>query len=75
MKAKQILSAETFGIINFENGMLRSVSQSNDIMNMLAGREIGKTPKNEATSLEIMNAWYKGWDKAKRIMMKEKFGF
>ena len=74
MKATQIQTAETLGTLDFAKGFISS-SQSIEIMNMLEGRKIGETPKLEASSIEIMDAWKKGWNTAKRAMMKEKFGF
>lgn len=75
MRNSQITTAETFGMINHEQGIMRVPSQSKELMNMIEGRKVGETPKNEASTNELMNAWIKGWDKAKRIMMKQKFGF
>ena len=75
MTTSQITTAETFGMINHEQGIMRVPAQSKELMDMLKGRKAGETPKNEASTLELMDAWTKGWDKAKRIMMKEKFGF
>ena len=74
MKATQLQTAETLGTLDFAKGFI-SASQSIEIMNMLEGRKIGETPKSEASSIEIMDAWKKGWNTAKRAMMKEKFGF
>jgi len=68
----QITTAETFGMTNYAQGIMRAPSQSKELMNMLASRQIGKTPKNEASSIQLMDAWSKGWDKAKKIMMQEK---
>jgi hypothetical protein len=67
MKASQIKSAETFGMINYEQGIICAPAQSNELMGMLAKRQIGKTPKNEATTIELMKAWTNGWHKAKEI--------
>ena len=75
MKASQITKAETLGMVNHENGTMRAQAQSKDLMEMLRGRNIGQTPQGEATTKELMNAWTNGWDKAKRIEMKLKFGF
>jgi hypothetical protein len=75
MKNSQITIAETLGMINHEQGMMRVPAHCKELMNMLTGRKVGETPKNEASSIELMDAWTKGWDKAKIIMMKEKFGF
>ena len=71
----QITQAETFGIIAYEQDTIRAASQSKELMGMLEGYEIGKTPKGKASSKELMNAWYKGWDNAHRKFMKAKFGF
>ena len=75
MKTSQITTAETFGMINHEQDVMRVPAQSKELMGMLTGRLVGETPKNEASTMDLMDAWIKGWDKAKRIMMKEKFGF
>ena len=75
MTNPQITTAETFGMINHEQGTMRVPAQSKELMNMLIGWKVGESPKNEASTIELMNAWTKGWDKAKRIMMNEKFGF
>lgn len=72
--ASQLQAAEILGTSDFSKGLI-SASQSIEFMNMLQGRKIGETPKHEASSIELMDAWKKGWTKAKRIMMKEKFGF
>ena len=71
----QITTAETLGIINYEQGVMRVPAQSKDLMEMLKGRGVGETPKGEASTKELMNAWTKGWDKAKEIEMKSRFGF
>ena len=75
MKASQITTAETLGMVNHENGIMRVPAQSKDLMEMLKGRTIGQTPQGEASTKDLMNAWTNGWDKAKRIEMKLKFGF
>ena len=74
MKATQLQTAETLGALDFTKGFI-SASQSAELIKMLEGRKIGETPKFEASSIEIMDAWKKGWNTAKRVMMKEKFGF
>jgi hypothetical protein len=71
MKTSQILTAKTFGIINHEQGIMRIPSQSKQLMDMLIGRKIGFTPKNEASSNELMNAWINGWDEAKIIIQNK----
>lgn len=74
MKATQLQTAENLGTLDFAKEFI-SASQSAELMKMLEGRKIGETPENEASSIEIMDAWKKGWNTAKRAMMKEKFGF
>ena len=71
----QITQAETFGTIAYEQDTIRAASQSKELMEMLEGYEIGKTPEGKASSKELMDAWYKGWDIAHRKFMKAKFGF
>ena len=74
MKKIQLTTAETFGMINFEQG-INAPAQSKEIMQMIENRKIGQTPKGEASTKELFDAWFKGWDKVKRINMKEKFCF
>ena len=74
MKAKsQIIIAENYGIIDHENGVIRASVMSIDLMSMLRDREIGKTPEGEASTSDLFNAWYKGWDKARQEEMRKKF--
>ena len=75
MKATQLQTAEILGTLDFAKGFITAPSQSVELMKILEGRKIGETPKSEASSIEIMDAWKKGWNTAKRVMMKEKFGF
>jgi len=70
MTNSQITTAETFGIINYEQGIKRVPAQSKELLNMLQNRKPGVTPKNEASTIELMNAWNKGWDKAKKLSIK-----
>lgn len=67
--------AETYGMINHEQGNNRVPAQSKELMELISGRKIGETPKGEPTTIELMDAWLNGWDKAKRIAMKAQFGF
>jgi hypothetical protein len=75
MKATQLQTAENLGTLDFAKGIMAAPSKSPELMKMLEGRKIGETPKCEASSIEIMNAWTKGFNAAKREMMKQKFGF
>ena len=75
MTTSQLTTVETLGMINYEQGVNRVPAQSKELMNILAERQVGKTPKGEAKTSELMTAWVNGWDKAKRIEMKERFGF
>lgn len=74
MRTSQITTAENLGIIAHESGKMRIAAQSKELMEILSGRKVGETPEGEASSVELINAFYSGWDKAKRIMMKERFG-
>ncbi len=72
--AAQLQTAETLGALDFNNGIV-AAAQSIEFMKMLKGRKIGETPKYEASTIQLMDAWKKGWTTSKRAMMKEKFGF
>jgi hypothetical protein len=75
MTTAALQTAETLGAIDFATGIITAPSQSVEFMKMLEGRKIGETPKFEASTIELMDAWSKGWNTAKRAMMKAKFGF
>lgn len=70
-----IKEAEKLGSLDYEQGIMRVPAHSNLLMEIIRNRKIGTTPKNEIPTTELMRAWIKGWDKAKEIKMKEKFGF
>jgi len=74
MKATQLELAETLGALDYGRGII-AVAQSKKFMDMLQGRKIGETPKFEASTIELMDAWKKGWNKAKSVTMKERFEF
>jgi hypothetical protein len=73
--ASQLKQAYTFGLIAHEQDKMRAACQSKELMQMFEGRKIGKTPKGEASSLKLIDEFYKGWDYAHRLFMKSKFGF
>ena len=72
MKACTII-AETLGMIAHENGKNRVPAQDSSWFPMIEGRQIGQTPAGEPSTVEILDAWLKGWDKAKNIKMRELF--
>lgn len=67
-KKGQLLTAETYGMIDHEQGVKRVASQSKKLTAMMDGRKVGQTPKNEASSIELMDAWYKGYDQVSRTV-------
>ena len=71
----QITLAETYGMIAHGKETIRAFAQCKDAVKMTEGRQIGKIQKGEASSIQLMDAWYKGWDEAHRIHMKKRFGF
>lgn len=64
MKNSQILEASILGTLAFKNGLKRAPFYDAELKKFFIGREIGETPKGEASSIEIMNAWTKAWDTA-----------
>lgn len=66
-KNTQLAIAETLGMVNQQEGKNRIPAHSKSLMKMLNGRKIGQTPQGEAPTVDIMDSWLKGWDKAKRI--------
>ena len=62
----QITTAETFGMIDHQQG-INAPCQSKELMRMMDGRQIGETPKGEASSIALLDAWYKGWNEMEQI--------
>ena len=60
-KTTQILSAAVLGTIAFAQGIKCAPCLDSKLMNMLAGRQIGETPKGEASSIQLMTEWSKAW--------------
>lgn len=61
MEQKYLYIAEMYGSIDYASGVKCIPAQSVNVMKMIEGRKIGKTPKNEPTTLDIFDAWTKGW--------------
>jgi len=64
MKTAQILAAMTLGTIAFKAGKKAIPSQNAELLELMAGRKIGETPKGEASSIKIMQAYLTGWNNA-----------
>lgn len=76
MKATQILHASILGTQAYKDGKKKAPFFNTELLKMLEGREIGKTPKGEASSIEIMKAYTNAWDLANLAddSWKENFG-
>jgi len=62
MRAKdQIFQAAVLGTAAFKNGVKCTPCLDNQLMSMLAGRQIGETPKGEAKSVKLMKVWTENW--------------
>ena len=87
---QQLMMAHTYGMEDYESGIMAAPAQSTKLMKMLTGRQIGQTPKGEASSKQLMTAWTDGWYRAKKMkksktegtkmiklknLMNESFGF
>ena len=64
MKTIQILKAETLGMIAFAKGQKCVAAWDKELMNMLSNRKLSETPKNEASTIELLKSWNNGWNKA-----------
>lgn len=74
MKAQsQYIIAFNYGVINHEEDIMRAAAMSKELTSMLENREVGVTPEGEASTQDLMDAWYKGWDSAKDAYMRRKF--
>lgn len=57
----QLNKAKTLGKDSFHAGKQSAPCLSAELMTMLEGREVGNTPANEATSIEIMRSYANAW--------------
>lgn len=64
MKNTQILQAATYGTMAFNAGKTATPCHDRNLMEMLKGRSIGEKREEEATSIELMDAWSKAWHAA-----------
>ena len=64
MKATQILQASVLGTIAFKSGKKCVPAWDNDLAKMFIGRQVGQTPKGEASTIEILKAWTTAWHNA-----------
>ena len=65
MNAKdQIAKASALGTAAFNRGVKSAPALDAEFLEMLKGRKIGETPKGEAKSVKLMNAWLEAWHKA-----------
>lgn len=61
MKAEQLEEAKILGAHAYHGGLKCVPYLDKEIMRMLDGRKVGETPEGEASTIEIMQAWSKGW--------------
>jgi len=62
--AKQIKEATTLGTAAFTNGLKRVPWNDKELTKIFGARNIGQTPKGEATTQAITKAWLAAWDQA-----------
>lgn len=60
-RAKQLEKAKNLGIKAFHNGARCSPYLDQKLMNMFKDRKIGKTPINEASTVDLLTEWQKHW--------------
>ena len=63
-KDLQIARAYTLGVTAFKNGTQRVPHHDAELNKFFIGRDIGETPKGEASSMAIMTTWLRAWDNA-----------
>jgi len=61
MKTEQIKKAKNLGKLAFDNGIDCVPALNKEIMNIIAGRNIGETPEGEASTMDILKAYINGW--------------
>jgi hypothetical protein len=55
--ASQILEASILGTLAFKNGLKRAPFYDVELSKLFKNRNVGETPKGEATTINIMKAW------------------
>lgn len=64
--ASQLLTAETIGLIAYEQGRKNFPAHDATLVEMVKGRKVGQTPEGEASTVAIFRAWSGAWHKANR---------
>ena len=68
----QIKKAESLGFTGYKNNK-KAPCQCKEVTAMFGERKVGETPEGEASTIEILDAWNRGWHKARREEMKKLF--
>lgn len=66
VKTTQILQASVLGTMAFNNGLKAAPHFDKDLSKMIENRNIGETPKGEASSILLYKAWLNAWHNANR---------
>ena len=61
---EQLTKAEKLGVLAHQSGKMRSACLDHELMQMVNGRDIGKHPEGEASSIALYESWSNGWDKS-----------
>lgn len=61
---EQIAEAARPGRVAFDEDRRRVPAHDPELMRMLEGRYVGRTPEGEADTVEILDAWLASWDRA-----------
>ena len=59
--AQQIFSAGIFGTYAYRHGIKCAPCLDKNLMDMIEGREVGKTPEGEAATVKLMKVWTENW--------------
>ncbi len=62
-KSQQIIRAALLGTEAYKNQIV-AACQDEELLDMVDGRKIGETPKGEASTVDILNAWNHSWHAA-----------
>jgi len=68
---KQLQTAEELGRKAFNKTIMCVPAKDKDLLDMLVGRKIGETPEGEASTVNIMKAWMKGWYAERDISLQK----
>lgn len=67
---QQLSDAHELGLSSLARGK-EQPAQDGELLKMFTGREVGKTPEKEASTIDLINSWIKGRERVERLYRSE----